>query len=497
MNAQADPIDFAGAVNIEAEQAILGVLLMDNALVASEVSFLEPEHFGENLHETTFRAIVDLTSRGRRADPVTLKDYLADEKVSEDMTVSQYLARLVAAAVPASLAREYALAVIDSHAARKAARACDDYAGRFLARDPSKGITDLVAGLEDELGAVRALAPSVKERESISDVIGSLMHSLSESRQAACKVIPVPLAEIAEVLDDDGFQAGNLYGLLGASGEGKTSLTLQMARTACETGHPTLILSYDQTFEQVARQMISQDSGISVPQMIRHNPPNNATINAHEAGLIADASEKLRAFPLQVRKLDRHKIGSALSIAKAWVKTVRKTRRPDGGAWGVPLVILDHVSAVTPEDPRADAGTKAAGVNRPFKALAQEIDAACLLLNQRNGEGSKRYVPRPIASDLYGGEGARQDYDAVLYVYRPERWRDEQLRIAKDGAEAGKIRDRFMMRESWDSEPIDPEGKAEIGSIKTRYAKVSSRFVEFEGRFTRYKSMRRAAPELF
>lgn len=497
MNVQANPVDLAEAVNIEAEQALLGCLLIDNALLASEVAFLEPAHFGEKLHQDIFNAIADLVARGRRADPITLKSYLADEDISPDFTVSQYLARLVAEAVPSSFIRDYALAVIDSHAARKAATACQDYAGLFLHRDPSKGITDLVAGLEDELGAVRALAPSVKERENIGDVVDSIMSGFSATGSTSGKVIPVPLAEIADVLDDDGFRAGNLYGLLGASGEGKTSLTLQIVRKACETGHPTLILSYDQEFSQVLMQMASQDAGISVADMLRHNPPNNVTINKHEADLIADALQRIRAMPLSVRKLDRHKVGGLLGLAKAWEKRVRKTRQPDGSEWGVPLIVLDHVSAVTPEDAKADAGSKAAGVNRPFKALALELNAACLLLNQRNGEGSKRYIPRPIASDLFGGEGARSDYDAILYIYRPERWRDEQLRIAKDGAEAGKIRERFMLRETWESTPIDPEGKAEIGAIKTRYAKVTSRFVEFEGRYTRYKSTRRAQPEMF
>jgi replicative DNA helicase len=499
MNAQADPVDFAGAVNIEAEQAILGVLLMDNALVASEVSFLEPEHFGEKLHETTFRAIADLTSRGRRADPVTLKDYLADEKVSEDMTVSQYLARLVAAAVPASLAREYALAVIDSHAARKAARACDDYAGRFLARDTSKGITDLVAGLEDELGAVRALAPSVKERESISDVLDVFLHKLGEGRRGEGRSIPLPLPELADVLQEDGFQAGNLYGLLGASGEGKTSLMLQILRCAADAGHPAFLLSYDQTPEQVTRQMISQATGISVSQMTRYNPSTSNTLSAKEMEMIVAETERLRRLPMGAKRLTNQRIGSIASLARSWVGKVRKSRAPDGTPWGAPLIILDHNRKVTPEDPRAHEGRIAGAVNGAGKAMAEELGAAVLFLNQRNGKGMGRKVPRPIAEDLYGGETAKEDYDAILYIYRPERWRDEQLSIARDQADADDINKRFMLRKSFNDTPRDPENMAEIGTLKVRYGRTGIKeFVRFEGQFTRYESERfiRASAEL-
>ena len=130
--------------------------------------------------------------------------------------------------------------------------------------------------------------------------------------------------------------------------------------------------------------------------------------------------------------------------------------------------------------------------------MAEELGAAWLSLNQRNGQGNGRDVPRPIASDLYGGEASRMDYDAILYLYRPERWRDMALRVAKDANEDEKIRKRFMLRKSWFEPGEDPEGMAEIGAVKVRYGDANvSEFVRFEGRFTRYVSTRPTAPELF
>jgi replicative DNA helicase len=497
MNMQAQT-DFGDAVNLEAEQALLGCLLIDNALLASEVPFLEPEHFGEKLHRETFIAIADLVARGRRADPITLKAYLPDEDVGPDYTVSQYLARLVAEAVPSSFIRDYALAVIDSHAARKAATACQDYAGLFLHRDPSKGITDLVAGLEDELGAVRALAPSIKERESISDVLDSFLRKLGEGRRGEGRSIPLPLPEIADVLQEDGFQAGNLYGLLGSSGEGKTSLMLQILRCAAEAGHPVFLLSYDQSAEQVTRQMISQATGISVSQMTRYNPPSSNTLSVKEMEMIVTETERLRKLPMGVKKLTNQRIGSIVSLARSWVGKVRKSRAPDGSPWGAPLIILDHNRKVTPEDPRAHEGRIAGAVNGAGKAMAEELGAAVLFLNQRNGKGMGRRVPRPIAEDLYGGETAKEDYDAILYIYRPERWRDEQLSIAKDQNEADEVSRRFMLRKSFNDTPRDPENMAEIGTLKVRYGRTGMReFVRFVGTFTKYESERHAQPEMF
>ncbi|KQT52198.1 MULTISPECIES: replicative DNA helicase [unclassified Aureimonas] len=493
------PIDFDGAVNIEAEQALLGAILVNNEALAPvlEVGF-EARFFEEAIHRDIFTAASSLITSGRKADPVTLRPFLPVDAEIGDTNLGGYLMRLCAEAVTVLHARDYALAVLDAYAARVAAQTLDRYIEEFVRRDPAKGITDIISRLEDDLGGIRALSPAMKARESMSGVMDAFLRRLNEGRTKGGRVIPFPLGEIADVLQEDGFQVGNLYGLLGSSGEGKTSLMLQCVRAAADAGNPVLLLSYDQTFEQVARQMISQQTGISVSQMLRHNPGKSETLNRKEIDLITEAGVDLQELPIQVRKLHNQKIGGILSIARNWTKTIRKGRQPNGEPWGSPLIILDHNRKVTPEDPKAHEGRIAGAVNGAGKAMAEELGAAVLFLNQRNGKGADRYVPRPIAADLFGGEQAREDYDAILYIYRPERWRDEQLSVAKDQKQADEIRRRFMLRSSWEDTPRDPEGMAEIGAIKVRYGAGGVRSeLKFEGRYTRYASTRQTEPELF
>lgn len=86
-----------------------------------------------------------------------------------------------------------------------------------------------------------------------------------------------------------------------------------------------------------------------------------------------------------------------------------------------------------------------------------------------------------------------------MYIYRPERWRDEQLSIARDQADADEINKRFMLRKSFNDTPRDPENMAEIGTLKVRYGRTGIKeFVRFTGQFTRYESERdsRAGAEL-
>ncbi|KAA0970830.1 hypothetical protein FPY71_10160 [Aureimonas fodinaquatilis] len=478
-------------INVEAEQALLGAIMLNND-VLDHVSFIEPQHFSEQIHQQIFACIRGKLAQGLRADPITMLSDLRTMQVGEINGVA-YVARLAGAASTVANARDYAIEVVSGFVVRNGLSLARDMWKMFAEKGYDTSILSIISDLEERVAELRALAPQAPADTDVDSALDRLLRNIGEEPQVKQRAIPFPLPEIGTVLQEPGFQVGNLYGLLGASGEGKTSLVLQVVRSALDAGHPVLLMSYDQTDEQVLRQMISQATGISVSQMIQRR------INDHEFQMVADEGLRIKKLaPFHVRSLSDHKIGAIVSLTKRWAKTLKKMARPDGSHWGAPLIILDHNRKVRAEDPRADAGSKAAIVNGAGKALARDLEAVVLFLNQRNGKGMERYVPRPIAEDLFGGEQAKEDYDSILYIYRPERWRDEQLSVARDAAEAGKITQRFMLRKNWEDTPRDPAGMAEIGAIKTRYgAGGVKEFVKFEGRYTRYVSERPTTPELF
>lgn len=469
------------AGNIDAECALIGALLLHNEALAA-CPFLEPAHFSEPLHGRIFSTMRDLVERGRRADPVTILEYLKDEPdVAEGFTVRQYVARMMAEAVPASGARDYAIAILDSYASRYGATLCGEFQARFLSRGPSEGILSIIGEMEDEIGTLRGLAPGADMRGDIESYALAFMERISE-RRTAPEGVPMPFAEMSRVLQTDVFEYGNLYGLLASSGEGKTSMTLQIVDAAASAGHPVLFLSYDQTGEQILRQMASQRSGVSYAQMMQ-----KGGMARRDEQLVIEAADDIRRLPIHPRRCTNEKIGRICGYAQAFAKRWRTRVQRDGTPYKGPLIVLDHNRKVTPDDSRAHEGRIAASINGAGKALAEEIGAAVIFLNQRNSGGSKRDVPRPIALDLFGGEQAREDYDAILYLYRPEKWRDEKLKICASASEEDKIRARFRINGE------EPENLAEIGALKVRYGDQSVREVlEWEGRYTRYRSRTRA-----
>jgi replicative DNA helicase len=290
--------------------------------------------------------------------------------------------------------------------------------------------------------------------------------------------VPIALPEIAKVLSEPVFEAGNLYGLLSSSGEGKSSLTMQLIYHAVYTGHPVLFLSYDQSAAQCVRQMIAQVHGIDVRQQ---REPSRLMSQKEQDQCVSFATWIDRQ-PLQIIRCQREGVTQLVAYARRFIKQKANGKTP--------FVVIDHIGKVKPRDPKLSADRISGEVTVELKALADETGSSVLILNQRNSFGTRRDNPRPIAADLYGGEGAKADYDGILYLYRAEKYKAEREAIAATDADWKKIQRVFSG---------DLEGIAEIGSVKCRFGDVNIKErVRFVARFTRYESLQAERPaELF
>ncbi|WP_039189880.1 DnaB-like helicase N-terminal domain-containing protein [Aureimonas altamirensis] len=474
------------ATNIDAEQSVLGAVMMDNALIGSRLPFLEPEHFSEQFHQKLFTHILGLVDRGKRADPVTLMPEYRNHNDIGDITACEYIARLVSECNPGNV-RDHAVVILEMFGRRKAAMGLHECADAFLHPESGELFSERVAHLDDLAAELRTLAPRQDSRSFIGAYIDGALAKLSDPDRHAAASIPFPLPEIGSILQEDGWSPGNLYGLVGASGEGKTSLMLQIVRAAAEASHPVLLLSYDQNGEQAAMQMVSQRTGVTYSAIRRRG-----CINDHEASLLDEERRALHKLPIEIKRMKTEKIGRICGIAQGFAKSWSKRVQPNGEPYKAPLIILDHNRKVTPDRPNDHEGRIAGSINGAGKALAEEIGAAVLFICQRNGGGLRRDVPRPIAADLFGGEQSREDFDAILYIYRAEHWQNEKLKVASSASEEDKIRARFLIGGK------SPEDKAELGALKVRYGRSDLReIVGWEGRLTRYVSLRQTERELF
>lgn len=459
--------------NIEAEQALLGALLINNKAFDVVAGTLEPEYFFDPLHSKIFDIAARQIRKGMRADPVTIKTYLPEHDAVGSMTLAQYLARLASEAVNIVNAADYARGIQIAYLRRELIslgdKMCD--AGFDLA-EPVE-ILEQIDALQTRLNET-VVGLTGREDRSGGDIANEYYAAISKDVEA--QGVPLCLPEIGTVLSDNVLRPKRLYGLLSSSGEGKTSLTLQIMRYALLQANPVLFLSYDQNWHECIAQMAAQETGIEFRRQMQGD------LNDDEREQCLKFSMDMGSLPFEVIDCTNETAAKLSSYSKTWLK--RKTK----GNNNTPLIVIDHIGSIESESERADEGTKARKIGQALKALAKSTNSVVLALQQRSSTGMKRPNPRPTVHDLWGGQPALQPFDGIFFLFRAEKFRKEQLAIASTEKEIEAIDKRFPLS-VW-------EGRAEIGTLKVRFGDASiRRKIEWEGRFTRYRSLQDTAQD--
>lgn len=241
--------------NVEAEQAVLGAILVNNAAYGAVSGELSASHFYEPIHRKIYDVAGDLFRQGKAVTPVTLKTFLPAGDMIGELTVAQYVVRLAVEAVTVVNAVDYAKAIVDLTVRRHliiigqdmVAVAYDapvDMPPRQIGQDAEAKIEEALASVKDDAGD-----------ESVNGTVDLILESFAARIKKPA--IPLPLVQLRDILGGD-MEAGSLVGMLSASGEGKTSMAMQGVDHAASLGYPVQILSFDQSPDQI----VSQRTGI-------------------------------------------------------------------------------------------------------------------------------------------------------------------------------------------------------------------------------------------
>lgn len=458
--------------NVQAEQALLGAIFINNDAFQAVSAFLKPEHFYEPLHRRLYETISSMIEQGKQVTPVMIRPFIPVEEKVGGITLWEYVVELASGAVTIINARDYGLSIVNEAEFRKLVEIGEEILAEAFNHQPDRSAAFVASEGEAKLAELRVESPKEQGPGTAKAVAMRLKERALRNEKAP--TIPLALEQIREVLGGD-LEVGNLYGMLSSSGEGKTSLLMQIIHYAAVLGHPTLLLSYDQSPEQSIEQIVSQTTGIEGTRIRRQS------LQEREWERYYTALTQIADLPIVVERCHRENITQIGSHARRFMKRYGKVGKPA-------LIALDHVRKVTPRDPKAHEGRIASEINGSCKAYAGELGCVWLNLNQRNSFGMKRENPRPISADMFGGEQAKEDYDAILYLYRPDKYKEDQLRIAKDSKDKVRIEERFA---NW-------AGLAELGALKVRYGDPTQRRkIQFEPEFTRYVSLRDDGPPAF
>jgi replicative DNA helicase len=434
-----DPRDQGEAIkslpsNIEAEQALLGILMFDNEAFY-RLDRMEPGQFYEPFHQRIFAAIVQCISSGLLAEPTTLVDKLKSDPAFEQFKGLKYLADLVDYAPPAANAPSYARAVIDNALRRQIAQLGDLLRGQApnTDEDPREIISTAEASL---------LAMQVSNREtrlvSAAEASSRVLSEIDAPKEQRHGIL-TGLEPLDHMLGP--LLPGDLVLLMGRPSMGKSAAAeciainiaapgwaeyINQADMMPEATNGVIQINGEMSPEQMARRHLT-DIAFSawMSQGPKYSDIRKGDVSYDQRQMLGRADEVLRRMPMTMLRR-RLKMSELRSLARRQASEWHRK--------GVSLsaLIIDHVGLVKPDGGRMDRYEAQTEISNGLKEIAEELQCVVIGLNQMNRENEKREDKRPQLSDLRDSGSWEQDADFVIGFYREAYYAQRQPEPKKD-----------------------------------------------------------------
>ena len=462
--------------NVEAEQALLGAILVNNDAFYRVSDFLEAEHFNDAIHVQIYKIASEMIKAAKKANPVTLKTFMsADEKIGE-MSVAHYLARLAAEATTIINAEDYGRSIYDLATRRSLITIGEDMVN--IAFDapvdmpPAKQIEDA----ERRLFEVAETGRYDGGFHTFGDAVGTAIDMASAAFQRDGHLSGV--ATGLDTLDArmGGLQPSDLIILAGRPGMGKTSLATNIGYNIAEAYEPEIqpdgtskaknggivgFFSLEMSSEQLATRIIAEQTEISSSKIRR------GEINEAEFEKIVGTSQVMHRIPLYIDQT------GGISIAQLAARARRLKRQR-----GLDVLIIDYIQLMQGNKKTDNRVQEITEITTGLKALGKELGVPIIALSQLSRQVENRDDKRPQLSDLRESGSIEQDADVVLFVYREEYY----LQNKEPDPGTSEYTD-------WKMKFDNSIGKADVIISKQRHGPTGTVSLGFTPEFTRFSDL--------
>ncbi len=403
--------------NIEAEQALLGAVLFDNAAYERLSDKLKAQHFYEPFHQRLFQAMEDHIRKGQLAEPIVLMERFKADPAFQELGGLRYLADLVDRAPPAANAADYERLVYDLALRRDLIRIGGEMANAAQS-DPDHTARDQIEAAEQSLYTLAETGQSSTGFITFAESLQGAVEMAAEAfgRDGGLAGLSTGLIDLDKMLG--GLHGSDLVILAGRPSMGKTALATNIAFSVAKNyaydiqpdgskktsnGGVVAFFSLEMSAEQLSMRILADASGVP-SDLLR-----KGEINASEFGRVRDAALEIQESPLFIDAT------GGLSISKLAARARRLKRQT-----GLDLIVVDYLQLITGgEGSKTDNRVQEVSmITQGLKALAKELDVPVLALSQLSRQVENREDKRPQLSDLRESGSIEQDADMVMFVYR-------------------------------------------------------------------------------
>ena len=465
--------------NIEAEQALLGALLYDNAVFERLGDNLQGRHFFEPFHGRLFTAIESYIRKGQLAEPILIAEQFARDPAFQELGALRYLADLVDRAPPSTHAPDYARAIYDLALRRDLIRIGQEIAAGAQTAEGDRSARDQIEAAEQQLYALAETGGVTQGFVPFSEALHGAVAMAAEAhaRDGGLAGISTGLIDLDQ--KGGGLHPSDLVILAARPSMGKTSLACNVAFDVARnyaweprpdgtrktvSGGVVAFFSLEMSAEQLAMRLLAEVSGVSGDRL------RKGEIDALEFGRIRAAALEIQEAPLYIAAT------GGLSLAKL-VARARRLKR----TVGLDLIVVDYLQLITLGPGGSDNRVQeVSAITQGLKALAKELAVPVIALSQLSRQVESREDKRPQLSDLRESGSIEQDADMVMFIYR------ESYYLGRSEPREG-TEEHFKWQEQMDQ----VRGMAEVIIGKQRHGPIGTVKLSFNEDLTKFGNLAR------
>jgi replicative DNA helicase len=434
--------------SVEAEQSLLGALLLDNQAFDRVADLVSAGDFYRDDHRRIWRHIARLIEASRPADVVTVSESIEASEDKDKTGGATYLAALAQNTPSALNIRRYAELVRERAVQRRLAQVATEIAESALA-PTGKDVGQL---LDEAESKIFQIAESGARKDQgligISPVLAKVFERIDHlhSQDNPSDVTGVPSGFVDLDRKTAGLQPGDLIIVAGRPSMGKTAFALNIAEHVAlhpSVGLPVAVFSMEMSASQLAMRMLSSMARVDQTKL------RTGRLDNEEWANLTDAIGKLNEARIHVDET------AALNALELRARARRMKR--EYGKLG--LVVVDYLQLMSASSQGENRATEISEISRSLKALAKELDVPVIALSQLSRAVEQRNDRRPLMSDLRESGAIEQDADVILFIFREEVYAPEKE---------------------------EARGRAEVIIGKQRNGPIGTIALTFMGQFTRF-----------
>jgi len=449
--------------NIEAEQAILGTILVSNEIFDEINTIISNINFYDPMHQKIFAAIESLIYKGMLANPITLKNYFENEK--DDLNIPEYLVKITKFSTSSRQAIEYSKIIYDMYVRRELIKISENTIDTAKQKDLNVSGQNIIENSERllfDLAEKGSFSSSlVKFDEAMKLTIE--MASNAYKNDEGIVGVPTGLRDLDDTLG--GLHESDLIIIAGRPSMGKTALATNIAFNAAQrlqaSGKKSSIafFSLEMSSEQLSTRILAEQS------KIKSNDIRRGRISDEQFDKFIETSKNISELPLYIDETP------AISIA-AISNRARRIKR----LHGLDMLVVDYIQLMRATNTKDGRVQEISEITQGLKAIAKELAIPVLALSQLSRQVEQRDNHKPQLSDLRESGSIEQDADVVMFVFREAYYLERK-----------EPRPATVEHAEWQAKMNEVSNLAEIIIGKHRHGPTRSIMLEFEAMFTKFK----------